>query len=261
MVWARDVMAAYDSKYTQEAFRNGDSYYRLVLDTLAPLAGQSLLDIACGMGDTLHQAAARQLVCYGVDLSPVAVEIARQRVPSASAMVGNAQQLPFDDCTFDNVTLVGSLEHLLDPGECLLEIRRVLKWGGRALVLVPNGYYLQDILWLVLRKGHGPDHKQIVERFATAQQWRLFIESGGLRVERMRRWNFQWPRSPGDWAWYRANRRRWLGLLLAPFIPFYLSHSFLYLCIKDPQTRGRVYSPPAWPAPPKFATLAHTVGS
>ncbi|MBN1399608.1 MAG: methyltransferase domain-containing protein, partial [Anaerolineae bacterium] len=192
---------------------------------------------------------------YGIDLSPVAVQIAHQRVPPATLGVANAQKLPFADESLDNVTLVGSLEHMLDPGECLLEMRRVLRWGGKAAILVPNGYYLPDIIWMVLRTGYGPNHKQIVERFATAQEWRAFIESGGLRVLEVKNWNFQWPRTPTDWAWYRANRRRWLGLVAAPFIPFNLSHSFIYICRKEPVTEGQTFSPPSWPPPPKLADL------
>ena len=147
------------------------------------------------------------------------------------------------------------LEHLLDPGEGLLEMRRVLKWGGKALIVVPNAYYLPDIIWQVWRTGYGPNHKQVVERFAPAQEWRAFIESGGLKVERIRKFNFQWPRDEGDWVWYKANRKRLLGLIAAPFIPFNLSHSFLYLCIKDPASRSQPYAPPDWPVPPRLEDL------
>lgn len=251
-----DVARAYDAKYSSEGFRNNESYYRWALDTINPQPGETLLDVACGLGDLLHHATGRGLRCWGVDLSPVAVEQARLRAPTAEIAVGDAEHLKFDDESFDCVTLLGSLEHLLDPGKGLLEMRRVLRWGGRALILVPNAYYLPDIVWQVWRSGYGPNHKQVVERFATAQEWRAFIESGGLSVRRIRRFNFQRPRGRGDWAWYRANPRRLLGLLAAPFIPFNLSHSFLYLSVKDPTTRARTYHPPHWPVPPRLEDLA-----
>jgi len=251
------VKRAYDARYEADGFRNNDSYYRWALDMLAPRPGGSLLDIGCGLGDLLHYAVQRRVACVGIDLSPVAIERARKRVPDAQLLVGNAEDLPFADGSFDCVTILGSLEHLIDPGTGLLEIRRVLKWQGRALIMVPNSYYLPDIIWNVLRTGYGPNHKQVVERFATSQEWRAFIEAGGLVVRRVKRFNFQWPRTRGDLEWYRANPRRWLGLLAAPFIPFNLSHSFLYLCEKDPSSRGQTFTPPAWPAPPKLSDLAH----
>lgn len=252
-----DVRKAYDARYATEGFRNNDSYYRWALNILAPKAGGSLLDIGCGLGDLLLYATQRQITCVGLDLSPVAIEHARKRVPSAHLIVGSAEDLPFAADSFDSVTILGSLEHLLDPGKGLLEIRRVLKWQGQALIMVPNSYYLLDIIWNVLRTGRGPDHKQVIERFATSQEWRAFIEASGLVVRRIKRFNFQWPRTRGDLAWYRANPRRWLGLLAAPFIPFNLSHSFLYLCEKDPASQGQTFVPPSWPAPPKLSDLRH----
>ena len=255
MAHVGDVIDAYDDKYADGCFRNNDTYYRCPLDFLSPKAGETLLDIACGLGDLLYYAGERHLDCYGIDLSSVATRAAKKRAPLAKTLVANTEMLPFAEGVFDNITLIGSLEHLLDPGKGLLEMRRVLKWGGQALILVPNGFYLPDIIWQVWRTGYGPNHKQIVQRFASAQEWRGFIESGGLKVRWIKRSNFQWPRSRRDWAWYKANPKRLLGLIAAPFIPFNLSNSFLYLCEKDPATRGQVYDPLFWPAPPRLVDL------
>lgn len=249
------VQRAYDVKYAGAGFRNSETYYRWALDILNPKPASLLLDIACGMGDLLCAAAARGVRCFGVDLSPVAVHRALERVPKAMVAVGNAEELPFEDESFDYVTLLGSLEHLIEPGRGLLEIRRVLRWGGKAVIVVPNAYYLPDIIWQVLRSGYGPNHKQVVERFAACQEWRAFIESGGLAVKQIKAFNFQFPRNREDLAWYRENPRRLLGLAAAPFIPFNLSHSFLYVCEKPPETRGQTFAPPSWPAPPRLVDL------
>lgn len=250
-----DVAHAYNVKYTAENYRNNPSYYLLAIKTLNPKAGSKLLDVACGMGDLLYLASQRQLICDGIDVSDVAVKIARTRAPQASILQGNAEALEFADETFDYVTLIGSLEHLLDPGKGLLEIRRVLKWGGQALILVPNAYYLPDLIWDVWRHGRGPNHKQCVERFAAINDWRAFIESGGLKVQRIRRFNFQWPRARGDWEWYKQNPHRLLKLLATPFIPFNFSHSFIYLCVKDPASQDQEFHPPNWPSPPRLVDL------
>jgi len=250
-----DVAHAYNVKYTAENYRNNPSYYLLAIKTLNPKAGGKLLDIACGLGDLLYLASQQKLECYGIDLSDVAIRAAKSRVPEANINQGNAEALEYADEAFDYVTLIGSLEHLIDPGRGLLEIRRVLKWGGQALILVPNAYYLPDLIWEVGRRGRGPDHAQVVERFAAINDWRAFIESGGLKVQRIRRFNFQWPRDKGDWVWYKQNPRRLLKLLVAPFIPFNFSHSFLYLCIKDPASKDQEFHPPYWPTPPRLMDL------
>lgn len=255
MAELHDVAAAYDHKFAAEGFRNNAYYYQWALDVLAPRPGETLLDIACGLGDLLAYASTQGLACNGIDLSFEAAHITKQRVPGAGIARGVGEHLPYADESFDNITILGSLEHFLNPGDGLIEMRRILKWGGKCLILVPNSYYLPDIVWQVWRSGWGPNHKQIVERFATCQEWRAFIESGGLKVRRIKKFNFQRPRSADDLAWYRANRKRWLGLIAAPFIPFNLSHSFLYLCEKDPATKGRTFDPPYWPVPPRLVDL------
>lgn len=249
------VMVAYDEKYVGHEFRNPNAYFRLAFRTLSPRIGENLLDIGCARGGFLRLASQHQIKCYGLDLSPVAVKEARERAALAQIIAGNAENLAFGDESFDNVTMLSTLEHLLHPDQGLAEVRRVLKWGGKVLIIVPNSYYLPDIIWQVWRSGHGPNHKQIVERFATVQEWRVFIESAGLKVRRIVKYNFPWPWTRGDWEWYRTNPRRWLGLIASPFIPFNFSNSFLYLCEKEAGTRDQVFVPPPWPAPPKLVDL------
>jgi len=249
------VARAYDVKFAEEGFRNSATFYRWALDVLDPQAGDELLDVACGLGDLARFAADRGAKVHGIDLSSVAARATAAKVPEAGVAVANGEHLPFPDESYDAVTILGSLEHFGDPGRGVLEIRRVLRWGGRALILVPNLFFLPDLIWRVMRTGRGPWHKQIVERFAACDDWRAYIEAGGLSVTRVRRFDFQFPRGRDDWGWYRENPRRLLSLAAAPLIPFHFSHSFLYLCRKDPATRGATYAPPAWPAPPPLAEL------
>ncbi|MHB9034198.1 MAG: class I SAM-dependent methyltransferase [Anaerolineae bacterium] len=250
-----EIKRAYDEIYATKGLQNNPGYYSWALGKLKPVAGKTLLDIACGMGDLLFLARQQGLMCFGLDISSVAVQKAQHRVPDAQINQGSAEKLTYADETFDYVTILGSLEHLSDPGAGLLEIRRVLKWWGNALILVPNAYYLPDIIWEVALHGYGPNHKQPAERFAPINEWRAFIESAGLSVKRTFVYNHQWPVTRGDWLWYRQNKRRWLKLLFTPLIPRNLGHSFLYLCVKDPATRGQTFAPPYWPIPPRLVDL------
>jgi ubiquinone/menaquinone biosynthesis C-methylase UbiE len=227
---ADQVASSYDRTFREEGMSDSPSFYAWALGKLTPEPGKRLLDVACGEGLLLRQATMRGLVCWGIDLSPAAVEITRRAAPQATLALGSGEQLPYDDASFDYITCLGSLEHYLDPWRGASEIRRVLRPGGRAAILLPNSYYWADILWHVWRKGWGPRHRQLVERFATAQEWRALLEMMGLRVLKTVRYNFCWPRTGDDWRWYARYPRKALYLLTSALSPLNLSYSFLYVC-------------------------------
>lgn len=59
--------------------------------------------------------------------------------------IGEAAQLPFDDASFDSVTVLDVLEHVYEQAELLVELNRVLKDGGKLVVTVP-GWHLFSFL-------------------------------------------------------------------------------------------------------------------
>ena len=89
----------------------------------------------------------------GVDLSPEMLEVARKRAADLGREVelveGDAQQLAFDDESFDTVVCSFSLCNIPDPGQAIDEMRRVLRPGGRLVLVdhirssVPPIYWLQ----------------------------------------------------------------------------------------------------------------------
>ena len=103
--------------------------------------GLEWLDVGCGAGRTYAQWAAPGASRYaGVDLSETAVEQARAAGIEAH-VVPDADQLPFEDESFDAAICVEVLEHLFAPHEAAAEIRRVLRPGGRLIASVPNAIY------------------------------------------------------------------------------------------------------------------------
>jgi len=224
------VAADYDRIFSAEGFSDSDSFYRWALGRLQAEPGKRLLDVACGQGGLLRHSLRNGLVTHALDISPAALREARRTAPDATLVVGNGERLPYRDSSFDYVTCLGSLEHFLDPWQGLAEIRRVLRPEGRALVFVPNSYYLADIIWHVLREGRGPSHLQLVERFATCEEWRGLLTMMGLPVDAVYRYNFLWPRSRQDLRWYARDPRKLLYLLSSLVTPFHLSYSFLYVC-------------------------------
>lgn len=93
-------------------------------------AGMSVLDLACGPGYV--SAAAKRLgaVPTGMDFSENMISIAKAMFPEISFTQGDAQNLPFDGCSFDRVLINFGLLHVSHPEQACAEACRVLKLGG-----------------------------------------------------------------------------------------------------------------------------------
>ncbi len=101
----------------------------------------SILDVGSGAGQLaqhLLKYADAQTEIYCADLSQPMLERARLRLKSSRPRFVTADivRLPFHDNTFDGVTCGYVLEHLADPRPGLAELARVMKPGGRMLLLV-----------------------------------------------------------------------------------------------------------------------------
>jgi ubiquinone/menaquinone biosynthesis C-methylase UbiE len=94
--------------------------------------GQRVLDIGCGTGVFLRLVAERGAVPFGLDASQALLEIAHERVPEADLRVGEMEQLPYDDDTFDLVTGFNSFFFATDLVAALREAGRVAKPARRS---------------------------------------------------------------------------------------------------------------------------------
>ncbi|MCA0920389.1 bifunctional demethylmenaquinone methyltransferase/2-methoxy-6-polyprenyl-1,4-benzoquinol methylase UbiE [Pseudooceanicola nanhaiensis] len=114
-----------------------------MMDWLAPRPGQKLLDVAGGTGDISFRFLDRAGHGHAtvLDLTePMLVEgrkraEAAQMADSLDWVVGDAMNLPFDDNTFDVYTISFGIRNVTRPQEALNEAFRVLKPGGRLMVL------------------------------------------------------------------------------------------------------------------------------
>ena len=84
-----------------------------------------VLDVCCGPGMISAAAARRGAQIVGLDFSAAAVDIARASVPAAEFHEGDAQNLPFDDSSFDAVVCGFGIIHLPDPQRGLAEMYRL----------------------------------------------------------------------------------------------------------------------------------------
>jgi demethylmenaquinone methyltransferase/2-methoxy-6-polyprenyl-1,4-benzoquinol methylase len=100
--------------------------------------GGSVLDVACGSGKLtveLVRLAGPNGRVVGLDFSPQMLEMARRDHPGIEFLEGDALNLPFDDASFDASTMAFGLRNLSNPIRGLREMLRVVKPGGRAVVL------------------------------------------------------------------------------------------------------------------------------
>lgn len=101
--------------------------------------GASVLDVACGTGATTREVAGRVGAAgrvTGLDRNDGMLDVARHRSPQIEWVEGMAEELPFDDATFDVVLCQFGLMFFEDRAKALGEMRRVLRPGGRMAVSV-----------------------------------------------------------------------------------------------------------------------------
>jgi SAM-dependent methyltransferase len=103
-------------------------------EALAPLSGLSLLDAGCGAGLALRLAAERGARVSGLDASAALLEVARGQLPDADLRVGDIEELPYDNATFDVVTASNSIQYATDPKAAVAELARVARPGGRVAI-------------------------------------------------------------------------------------------------------------------------------
>ena len=121
--------------------------------------GLKVLEIGCGLGTDGAQFAEAGADYTGVDLTDAAVELTRKRFElfnlRGSFRTADAEKLDFADESFDLVYSHGVLHHTPETGKAIQEIHRVLRPGGRAIVMLyhRNSYNYRVNISMLRRAG------------------------------------------------------------------------------------------------------------
>jgi len=138
------IAGSYDLNNRVHSLGRDQAWRRFAVRAAAVRPGDRVLDVACGTGDLTQAFAdtgAAEVV--GVDFTPQMLAIAeRKRAtlgPEAASRVryleGDAQNLAFSDASFDVVSIAFGIRNVADPARALSEFARVLRPGGRLIVL------------------------------------------------------------------------------------------------------------------------------
>ncbi len=124
---------------------------------LKGISNSKLLDIGCADGTTTHKIHKRfkNMKVVGVDYYKEAINFAKKTKPGIKFVHADAHNLPFKNASFEIVTAIETLEHLIDPGRALSEIHRVLKPKGHLIVIQDTDSLLFRSIWWFWTKWKG----------------------------------------------------------------------------------------------------------
>jgi ubiquinone/menaquinone biosynthesis C-methylase UbiE len=115
----------------------GRASARLAVDLAGVASGDRVIDIGCGPGEAVRQAARRGATVTGIDPAPVMLRIARMvtRGGAVQWKQGAAERVPLPDGCATVVWSLATVHHWQDVGAGLREVRRLLTPGGRLLAV------------------------------------------------------------------------------------------------------------------------------
>jgi ubiquinone/menaquinone biosynthesis C-methylase UbiE len=176
--WERDRLSRWIEPVPREA-----------LAALELTAGDRFLDVGCGTGPQVRQAAPTVERAIGVDLSAAMIEQAAQLAHGSDHAVfaiADAERLPFPDGAFTAVLCTLSFHHYPDPRAAVREMARVLEPGGRLVIGDACGDLLTARVADVFLRRFEPGH---VRLYRSAELGELLYGAGLSRVEHRRLMN------------------------------------------------------------------------
>ena len=132
--------------------------------------GKELLEVGCGVGIDLVRFARGGARVTGIDLAQKSIELARQNFVHqglhGDLLLGNGENLEFDDNSFDVVYAHGVIQYTANPQKMVDELRRVLRPGGEMILMVYNRNSWLNLLSVTLGVGLEHEEAPVLKKFA-----------------------------------------------------------------------------------------------
>src|SRR3989338_1605658 len=179
-----------------------------------------ILDIGCGSGDFLTHINSKVFEKYGVEVNPHGYEKCKRQ--GLKVFNGELKDIGFEMGYFDVITMWHVLEHVDEPENLLIEVRRILKSGGLLIVATPNtdswGFKLGLKDWFHL---DSPRHLILYNRRSLG----ILLEKTGFKVKKFKKISYDFPL---DLFWsVRKYKFRFFIYFLYPLFKILSGETFL----------------------------------
>ncbi|HET6373808.1 MAG TPA: class I SAM-dependent methyltransferase [Candidatus Polarisedimenticolia bacterium] len=146
-----------------------------VLDGLGDVRGRLILDLGCAKGRFVRALASLGARVVGADPTWKLLAAASKSAPGGAFVLSSATRLPFADSRYDGVVCVEVIEHIPEIDTALAEIARVLKPGGKAVIIDKNpigiGWYRFYPNWLYKAVMERMDRWSYPRDFPFKERW------------------------------------------------------------------------------------------
>jgi ubiquinone/menaquinone biosynthesis C-methylase UbiE len=149
--------------------------------------GQQLLEIGCGIGTDLVRFARGGTRVTGVDLAATAIDLARKNfalngLTPEELRVGNGEQLPFANHSFDIVYAHGVIQYTANPAALIAESHRVLRPGGTGIFMVYNRVSWLNALSKVMQVPLEHEDAPVLKKYSIAEYRALLAPFARVRI-------------------------------------------------------------------------------
>jgi SAM-dependent methyltransferase len=170
-----------------------------LLDAAGVGPGMRFLDVAAGPGGLAGEAARRGARATGVDLAPAMVALASRLHPGVEFHEGSADQLPFDDASFDAVACAFGLGHFPEPERAVAEFARVLAPGRRVALAWwddfsrsrINGIFFDALARRAQPTPNAPPAGPPMDRYSDRDRFAELLRSAGFDAVRVEAVSFR----------------------------------------------------------------------
>ena len=154
---------------------------------MVPADGLVIGSIGCGTGATEALLVKNRRTVHGVDVSPEAIRVARERLSSAR-VIDKDDRTPFAPNSLDGLILADVLEHIPAAWDALRSFAQAVRIGGWIVISVPNMLYLEGLHEMLWRRDWPEKSVGIFDathvQFMTMRRIKRWCLNSGLTIER-----------------------------------------------------------------------------